>query len=251
MTFPVRERSSENRPLDSPSLLPRSNALFASLSEADRRRLAPLCERVHLRQGSVIADIGAQVRHAYFPIRGMISLHAISPNGTLIQVAAIHSAGILAPSLFVESVTPYRIAAPLACDVYRMRALTFVETCKQCSALDVAVGTFRNRYSTHIGQTAVCHHFHPLLKRVCRWILVCADCARSEMVELTQDRLAQMLGTSRESVSRVATRLQDEAVIRQRHGRIHIVNRPALMTHACDCYAEDRHVASSSGSRHR
>ena len=236
----MREHSSENRPLDSPSLLPRSNELLASLSDADRRRLAPLFERVSLRQGSVIADIGAQVRHAYFPIRGMMSLHAMTPEGTLIQVAAIHSAGVLAPSLFVDSVTPYRIAALLPCDVYRMRATNFAEICQRCSALDVAVGKFRNRYSTHIGQTAVCHHFHPLLKRVCRWILVCADCARSETIELTQDRLAQMLGTSRESVSRVATRLQDQTVIRQRHGRIHIINRPALIARACECYSEDR-----------
>ena len=38
--------------------------------QADRRRLAPLCERVHLRRGSVIADIGAQIRYAYFPSAG-------------------------------------------------------------------------------------------------------------------------------------------------------------------------------------
>ena len=219
---------------------------MAALSEADRRRLAPLCERVHLRHGSVIADIGAQIRYAYFPVRGMISLHGMTLDGTLIQLAAIDRGGVVAPILFPDSVTPYRIDAPVPCEVCRMRATTFVEECKRSAALDASVQAFRNHYAAEIGQTAVCHHFHPLLKRVCRWLLVCADCARSETIELTQDRLAQMLGASRESVSRVATRLQDQAVIRQRHGRIHIVNRSGLAARACDCYEAGREMSSRS-----
>jgi CRP-like cAMP-binding protein len=229
------QRREDDRREASVSLLPRSNAVFASLSEADRRRLAPLCERVHVRQGSVIADIGTQVRHAYFPVRGLISLQGMTLDGTLILLAAIRGEGVVAPTLFVRNVTPYRIVAPIPCEAYRMRAVDFADECQRSATLDLAMRGFRDQYATLIGQTAVCQHFHSLPQRVCRWILVCADCARSETIELTQDRLAQMLGASR-----VAGRLQDRSMIRQRHGRIYIVNRSALTAHACECYGEDR-----------
>jgi hypothetical protein len=177
----------------------------------------------------------------------MLSLHGMTLDGTLIQLAAIDRGGVVAPILFPDNVTPYRIDAPVPCEVLRMRAATFVEQCKSTTTLDAAVHAFRNCYAREIGQTAVCHHFHSLLKRVCRWLLVCADCARSETIELTQDRLAQMLGASRESVSRVATRLQDHSVIRQRHGRIHILDRSGLAARACDCYEADRKMSSRTG----
>lgn len=244
----------ERRPGSSQSaltILPRSNSILASLSEQDRRRLAPLCEYVHLERGNVIADLGTQVRYAYFPVRGMISLDGMTLDGTLIQLAAIQQDGVVAPTLFPHGVTPYRIGVPLPCEAFRMRSVTLAEASQRSAPLDSAIRTYRTHYATQIGLTAVCHHFHSLRKRVCRWLLVCADCTRSETIELTQERLAQMLGTSRESVSRVASRLQDQAVIRLRHGRIHIVSRSALMTRACDCYQASREKTARSGPLHQ
>src|SRR5262245_7287377 len=86
------------------AILPRSNTILASLSEQDRRRLAPLCEHVHLNRGAVIADLGTQVRYAFFPVRGMISLDGMTLDGTLIQLAAIQRDGVVAPSLFPDGV---------------------------------------------------------------------------------------------------------------------------------------------------
>ena len=114
-----------------------------------------------------------------------------------------------------------------------MRATTFVEECKRSAALNASVHAFRNHYATEIGQTAVCHHFHPLMKRVCRWLLVCADCARSETIELTQDRLAQMLGASRDQSPEWQRGFRGSGANRQRHGRIHIANRSGLAARAC------------------
>jgi len=225
--------------------IPRNNSLLAALSEEDRRRLAPFCERELLQRGTIVSDIGDEVRHAYFPVRGMLSLHGMTTDGTLIQIAAIDSTGVVAASLFLDGVAPYRTVAALPCEAYKMRSSVLVDECKRNSILDSLMRNFRNRYSTQLGQTAVCHHFHGLGQRLCRWLLICADCARSDTIELTQERLAQMLGASRESVSRVATRLQDQSLIRQRHGRIKILNRPGLVQGACDCYTSDRHFGSA------
>jgi hypothetical protein len=63
-----------------------------------------------------------------------------------------------------------------------------------------------------------------------------SDSLHSETVEVTQDLLAQFLGTTRTGISLAATMLSDEGVIRQRWGRVRIVRRMGLSARACDCY---------------
>jgi len=63
-----------------------------------------------------------------------------------------------------------------------------------------------------------------------------ADRIGSDQVPLTQELLAQMLGTRRTTVSLLAQRMQAKGLIRYRRGRIVILDRKALEACACDCY---------------
>jgi CRP-like cAMP-binding protein len=237
-TLKPTEEDSRFRPPSLPA--PQTNALWAALSESDRRRLAPACAPQRLTRGTTLYEIGDEIRYAYFPVRGMISLDAMTVGGSLVQVAVIdHNGFIGEPVLLDNGVTRYRISAPFACDVYRMPAATLAQEFRKNLALQAWVLKFVHRHAAQIADTAVCHYFHTIRQRVCRWLLVCADCARSEAFELTQEQLAQMLGVPRQSVSRVATTLQDQALIKQRHGRVRILNRVGLVSCACECYQRD------------
>jgi DNA-binding GntR family transcriptional regulator len=54
---------------------------------------------------------------------------------------------------------------------------------------------------------------------------------------LTQELVAQLLGVSRSTVSSALTDLEDRQMIRQRHGRIRIVDARAIESACCGCYA--------------
>jgi CRP-like cAMP-binding protein len=219
---------------------------LAVLTETDRRRLAGFAELTLLRRGTVLYEIGDELRYAYFPVNGMISLHAMTPDGTLVQVAAVERDGLIGvPTLIDDGITPYRTTVLLSCEAFRMNATSLSHEFKKNAVFQAAILRFAHRQATQIADAAVCHYFHTIAQRLCRWLLVCADCARSETIELTQDSLAQMLGVPRQSISRAATKLQDQSLIQQRHGRVRLLNRPGLAECACACYASARNVTAS------
>ena len=104
--------------------------------------------------------------------------------------------------------------------------------CRPSTAYAIAVA---NELIEQIGQTAVCRSFHTVTQRLSRWLLIWARCIRSDNIELTQELIAHMLGSRRTAVSTAAMVLQDRALIRQRHGRIQILNRNGLVAYACEC----------------
>jgi hypothetical protein len=63
-----------------------------------------------------------------------------------------------------------------------------------------------------------------------------ADRIESNSVPLTQELIAQMLGTRRSSVTVAAGMLQKAGLITQNRGEVEIVDRPKLEEAACDCY---------------
>lgn len=62
------------------------------------------------------------------------------------------------------------------------------------------------------------------------------DRVLGDRFELTQEFLAEMLGTRRASVSVAAGILQRAGFIRYSRGRVEVVNRAGLESAACECY---------------
>jgi CRP-like cAMP-binding protein len=87
-----------------------------------------------------------------------------------------------------------------------------------------------------IGQNVVCNSTHRLEQRAARWLLATHDRVWRDEFPLTQDFLAQMLGTTRPTVSVTARRLQSQGLIRYSRGWLTITDRPGLEQASCDCY---------------
>ena len=64
-----------------------------------------------------------------------------------------------------------------------------------------------------------------------------ADRIGSNSVPLTQEFLAQMLGTRRSSVTVAAGMLEKAGLITHSRGDVQIIDRPKLEEAACECYA--------------
>jgi CRP-like cAMP-binding protein len=73
-------------------------------------------------------------------------------------------------------------------------------------------------------------------ERLARWLLMSADRIGSNAVPLTQEFLAQMLGTRRSSVTVAAGVLQRAGLIAYSRGDVKIIDRPKLEEASCECY---------------
>ena len=87
-----------------------------------------------------------------------------------------------------------------------------------------------------ISQTAACNRIHHIDERLARWLLACRDRVRSDRLNLTQEFIAEMLGTRRAGVTVAAGRLQEQGVISYSRGKILILNRRRLEDFSCECY---------------
>ena len=94
-------------------------------------------------------------------------------------------------------------------------------------------------------QTAGCNARHHVDQRLSRWLLLCHDRAESDVLDMTQEFLAQMLGVERPAVSVEAGKLQDRGLIEYHRGKVQVLDRKGLERTACECYGVVSHYLNS------
>jgi CRP-like cAMP-binding protein len=85
-------------------------------------------------------------------------------------------------------------------------------------------------------QTAACNRLHTIEERLARWLLTCHDRMDSNLLHLTHDFLAQMLGSPRTTVTLAAGSLQRSELIDYSRGKVTVQDRPGLEKITCECY---------------
>jgi Mn-dependent DtxR family transcriptional regulator len=69
-----------------------------------------------------------------------------------------------------------------------------------------------------------------------RWLLICADRVGSNSFSLSHQFLANMLGTSRSTISLAAGVLKEEGLIEYGRESIRILDLAGLESRSCECY---------------
>ena len=213
------------------------NALLASLSGDALRRWQSVVEHVRVTRGQILAAPGVRLPYAYFPLRGVVALVAMTTEGESVQVAMVGPEGVLGlPTVLHDDVLPYQAVAPVTLEAVRVRLPALMTEVRSNAGFQARLLASAHQQITAMTRAAACHRFHTILQRLCLWLLTTSDGLHSETVEVTQDLLAQFLGTTRTGISLAATTLSDDGVIRQRWGRVQIVRRSVLSARACTCY---------------
>jgi CRP-like cAMP-binding protein len=216
---------------------PLHNALLRRLASEDRQRLVELCRRVELGKGHSLYAVGDRMPTAWFPLSGLTSLLTLTGEGLSIETAVVGADGLLG----LNAIATTRVAGCHAVVQLPMVALQ-VSTDRLRAEFDhsPAIRRLMLDYSTTLlDQTmraVACHRFHTVTQRMARWLLTAQDHLDTDLVRLTQEQLAALLGTQRTAVTHAATTLQALGVIRQRHGRTYILQRTRLIEAACECY---------------
>jgi DNA-binding transcriptional regulator YhcF (GntR family) len=87
-----------------------------------------------------------------------------------------------------------------------------------------------------IFQSTACNAIHSIEQRTAKWILSAMERTNGDnVVPLTHEQLATLLGVGRSYTSRVMQRFKAEGVLETRRGSIVIRNREALRIRACLC----------------
>ncbi|HKW02092.1 MAG TPA: Crp/Fnr family transcriptional regulator [Vicinamibacterales bacterium] len=217
------------------------HTLLAGLPRVVWERLETGLERVPLLQGQALQGAGEPARHTYFVTAGLVSLFALTVDGATLELATIASNGVIGlPMILQRSATPCQAVVQIAGDAFRIPVDVLGHTLRDSPALSDACLRYADSLLNDFARSTVCHHFHPLSERLCRWLLNASDQVQSAILPLTHDTLAQVLGAQRSAVSAAAADLQRAEAIRSHWGSITLLNRRRLEVSACSCYAASR-----------
>ena len=233
--------SSFNKLASSKNLAPQENLLLAAISHDEWSKLEPEMEEVDLSLNQVLSESGKTPAYMYFPTTAIVSLLYMTESGSSSEVAVIGNDGVVGISLVLSgSNSPNQALVQTAGKGYRMRA----QAVKNAINRDGRILNILLRYSqamiTQVTQTAVCNRHHTIDQQLCRRLLLSLDRLSTNEISMTQEMLASMLGVRRESVTDAALKLQSADIISYKRGLITILDRQALESRSCECYATSR-----------
>jgi CRP-like cAMP-binding protein len=194
---------------------PPANRLLARLPPHEYQRLLPLLRLVPFEFKEVLNEPRSRIDHVHFPNRGVVSAVTLMEDGTVIEVATIGNEGMVSLTAFLgEEESPNRLIVQVPGEGLRMAA----DDLRAETSRDSPLRRLLVRYHTAF------------------WILMTHDRVQSDEFPLTHEFLSHMLGVRRMSVTDVLKPLQDAGLIRNRRGRVTVLDRPGLEAAVCECY---------------
>ena len=217
---------------------PKLNRLLAALPDEDYQRLVPSLEPVSLQLGQVLYEAGGSQPYVYFPTSSIISLLYVMKDGASAEIAVTGCEGLVGIALFMGGdSTPSRAVVQSAGEGYRMRAAVLKKEFDRGGKLHHFALRYTQALITQMAQTAVCNRHHSVAQQLCRWLLLSLDRLPSNVLSMTQELIANMLGVRREGVTEAAGHLQEAGLIEYHRGQITVLDRSGLEQQVCECYA--------------
>ena len=225
-----------------------SNVILLSIPDDEYDVLRPHLQFAELPRHFILHDQGEKIDHVYFPNDGMVSLVVLVPDGRSVEVGIAGREGVIGTPIAVGlSRGPYRAISQIPGNATRISREALEETLPNAPALQLKFGRYILMQGLQMAQIAACNRLHELDQRLARWLLMCQDRVDSEVLPLTHEFLAQMLGSGRPSVSLTAAALEQAGLIENLRGKVRILNRKSLEAAACECYAVVQHFNGGLG----
>ena len=216
---------------------PVPNRILAALPDTEYQRLLPHLKKIELRQGEILYNPGDRIQHVYFPNSGIISLVTLMKDGASVEVGVVGREGMLGISIVLgDNRFPNQAIVQIADGTMKLSANVLNEELKRGGELRNLLQRFILARLQQTSQAAACNSNHRVVERLAFWLLTCQDGVGSSKLKLTQDFIAQMLGTRRAGVSEAAMTLQGLELIKYSRGEISILDRSGLEEFSCECY---------------
>ena len=213
------------------------NRILADLTDAEYQRLLPHLERVNLSSGRIIYEMGQPIEYLYFPFGSMISLVTQMEDGKVVEVGLVGSDGMSGISaLLGQKTSPDRAFVQIPNGAARVRLEVIRDEFDRGEGIQKLLLRYAYVLMRQVSQTAACNAAHTSEERLARWLLMCRDSVQSDDLNLTQEFIAEMLGTRRATINVAAVTLQSAGLINYNRGHIRIIDNVGLAYFSCECY---------------
>lgn len=188
----------------------------------------------------VLYEAGAAIDHLYFIEQGVASVLTSMANGTTIEVGMIGIEGVAGlPALLGEEISAQQVIVQVPGSALRIDAAAGKLAIEESAFFRRLVLRCTTEFLNLSAQTAACNRLHTIEQRCARWLLMAYDRSQGDVIPMTHDFFASMLGVRRAGVTETVGELQRSGLIRNSRGQITIIDRNRLEATACECYRAD------------
>lgn len=220
------------------------NRLLAALPAEEYKSLFRHLGHVHFARKRILYEAGQSMRNGYFFTNGMASLSAVAEDGRTVQIAIVGSDGFVGvPIILIGTKTPVRIVTQTPVEAVKIDAQHLLAQFNRGGRLREVLLRYSQLLEIQVVQSALCNSLHSIRQRLCRWLLVYRDATQSESFDLTQEDLANVLGSHRNQISIEARELGKRGLIRYARGQILLTDQKRLEQESCECYRTVRQWA--------
>jgi CRP-like cAMP-binding protein len=167
-------------------------------------------------------------------------------DGASVEVGMIGREGVVGiPVVLGLSSAPVRALVQIEGNAFRMKSALLQRILPESPRLEQMLRRCAYGQAMQAAQAAACNGVHKVRERLSRWLAMSRDRTGLNLIPLTQEFLAQMLGCRRSSVTTAVASLHHAGVIRPEHGQVRIIDRKELEGSACECYGIMRKLSDA------
>jgi CRP-like cAMP-binding protein len=216
------------------------NVLLQQLARADSGVFAEIfdtLEPVSLERSAVLGPARLQSEFVYFVEAGIVSLVASTRTGSSVEVALVGREGAAGVAdALGQRPLPYQLIVQMPGLAYRAPKDVIRQHILSCTTLHGLLMDYSQHIVHQLAQSALCNRFHTSVQRLARWLLLTAERAETNRLELTHEFIAQMVGAPRSAVSEAAAALRTKRIIEYQRGVLTVRRPEKLQKIACECF---------------
>jgi DNA-binding transcriptional regulator YhcF (GntR family) len=220
--------SSEHRP---------SNNLLRVLRGTDYALIAPYLREEQASANDLFYNPGDNVDVVHFPCGpSLVSYLVSNEDGNDVEAILVGREGAVGGIVSFGNLPAYcRIVVKFGGAFMRLPVSHLEEAKNKSSTLRYLFGRYADCLLTQVFQSTACNAIHSIEQRTAKWIISAMDRTGTDIVPLTHEQLASMLGVGRSYTSRVIQIFKTEGILETRRGSVVVRNHDALVARSCLC----------------
>ncbi len=221
------------------------NRILSQLSADVLAEILDNASLVYLRRGDRL-DHWLNRGNSIFPLSGIHGGVLETEEGECIQPVFVGSEGVIGGMRSLHCMPfflSFKVRLPGEALVVPATVLRRIAT--EAPNLRLAMARVTDR-SYHLSALhAACARFHPLTTRCCAWLCLIHCETGEDVVPITHEELAEVVGATRPAVSAALSQLAQQGLVSSiRRGAIQLLRPEEIARNACSCWTTTESISS-------
>jgi CRP-like cAMP-binding protein len=190
------------------------NRLLRALPPRNLKRLLQELVQVRCQREQILMDADSSLDHVYFPDSGVVSVLAVYANGNVIEMATVGREGCTGvQAAFGTKISSAQFLVQIPGSAAKMSRADFTQAMHSMPSFRSLMYAYVQAFLEQVMVSVACNGAHGLKERLARWLLMMRDRGDDNVLPVTQNLLAEMLGVQRPTITNAAEELERAGLI--------------------------------------